>query len=140
MHDDVPVDELKRQLAKRLYDLRHEGRIVEFAEAAIEDWQPKLKSCHENAAIWANSNKGWLVVHGWSIFEFSDPAECRLLGIPRQFHFARHSVVMDPGGRLYDITPSEASRQYPFIPHPTGNADFEEIAERYDLVFVDHFL
>ncbi len=43
--------------------------------------------------------------------------------------FTAHSLVEDPTGRLFDPTPSKASRRYPFLRHEGPEAEFMAIVE-----------
>jgi hypothetical protein len=124
------------ELAKRLYPHYREATIVDYARVAIEAaWQPWAKECHANATTWAAHNSGWSAVRGWLVFDFSY--------LPSPFiRFPAHSVVQDPDGKLWDITPPalEASRQYPFFRHPGTADEFRDFVERHGLIQVDHFI
>jgi hypothetical protein len=124
------------ELAKRLYPHYREATIVDYARVAIEAaWQPWAKECHANATTWAAHNSGWSAVRGWLVFDFSY--------LPSPFiRFLAHSVVQDPDGKLWDITPPalEASRQYPFFRHPGTADEFRDFVERHGLIQVDHFI
>jgi hypothetical protein len=76
------------------------------------------------------------IVRGWVVFDQSNnPFASR----PR-FHFAAHSVVATPEGKLIDITPSDISNPYPFIRHPGRTEEFDQMRNRYQIMFIDHYL
>jgi hypothetical protein len=103
----VTLDEIQKKAA-RLYARRHEGIIVPFEDRRSEHFQPEPKECHQNVALWVRANPTHRAVYGWLSFDFS------LIGIHR---FSAHVVVADENGRLFDVTPSRASRGYPFVRH-----------------------
>jgi hypothetical protein len=59
----------------------------------------------------------------------------------RFVRFISHSIIRAPDGKLWDITPkSMVSQLYPFLQHPNGNANFDELREDYGAMHVDHYL
>ncbi|MEY8210911.1 MAG: hypothetical protein RPT00_01510, partial [Gammaproteobacteria bacterium] len=66
---------------------------------------------------WCENNPAYTPVRGWLYFD--------LPGLP-QVKFVSHSVVRAPDNELYDITPSNASKDYPFV---EGNLSEEEYAD-----------
>jgi hypothetical protein len=134
-------DELK-QLAKRLYDHCHTAALVERADVAIEGaWKPIANRCHESATTWAANNDGWVAVRGWLVFDYTALA-LLVPNLPRVVRFNAHSMVQDPDGKLWDITPpgGPVSQDYPFFRHPGTDEEFENLLARYQLVHVDHIL
>ena len=131
------------QLAKQLYDLRNTGRIIPFAHVRIgdgsapDDWKPAPKFCHANVDTWVTRSPEYAIVRGWVVFDQSNNpfASAR----PR-FHFAAHSVIGTPDGKLLDITPSDISPPYPFIRHPGTTEEFDQLRCRYQIMFIDHYL
>lgn len=127
------------QLAKRLYDLHDKARIVPFVRVGIgdgtapDDWKPTPRCCHANVETWVMRSPDYAIVRGWVVFDQS------FLPRPR-FHFAAHSVIGTPDGRLLDITPSDISLPYPFIRHPGTTEEFDQFRNRYHIMFIDHYL
>lgn len=62
-------------------------------------------------------------VYGWLVFDF-DRDSWGMLPVCR---FSAHTVIEDPAGRLFDITPSKASQRYPFLRHEGSDEEFEAI-------------
>src|SRR5258706_13269584 len=96
------------EYAASLFDRCQEGVILSRAEVAMGDWKPQAKLCHENVTAWCESNARYEPSRGWLYFDLG--------GLLDHVLFIAHSAVRAPDGRLYDITPTDASRQYPFIP------------------------
>jgi hypothetical protein len=44
--------------------------------------------------------------------------------------FVAHSIIKTPDGKLLDITPPTTTQPYPFIRHPDGNEDFDNLSTR----------
>ena len=61
------------------------------------DWTPLPNYCHDNSDRYSGENEGFRSVRGWRIFDYS---------ISGYFKFISHSVIADPNGRLFEITPS----------------------------------
>ncbi len=112
-----------RIIGGKLYARRHEGVIVPEAVASIGDWSPDKHTCHYNAETWCNREKESSLVRGYLYFDFT-----RLTPYVR---FNLHSVIRDKSGKLWDITPSHANQQYPFI-------EAEETEEEFRELVVDH--
>lgn len=131
----MTADEIET-LAKRLGAIRHMAEVLNYAAAGFEGvWNPEPKKCHENASTWADGNEGWKAIRGWLVIDFTDS-----FLIPKPVvHFIAHSIVRRPDGSLWDITPSEATQQYPFVAHPGTDEEFREIVEVHRLAAVDYF-
>jgi len=127
-------------LARRLHDRCRAAAVVDYAEAAIEGaWQPDANQCHANTTTWASNNAGWTAVRGWVVFDFSKYPVA--LFVPRRLiRFMAHSVVRDPAGKLWDITPATTSQPYPFFQHPGTDEEFEDLITRRAITGVDHVL
>ena len=69
-------------------------------------------------------------MRGWLIFEFGG-----LFGFVR---FNSHSVIEQQDGTLIDITPSRASRRYPFIRHAGSEEDFIELVVKWQVIQFDY--
>ena len=63
-----------------------------------EGWTPAPRDCHGSAERWVAAHPGWSVVRGWVLVQ----------GTPGQgATYAAHSAVMDPEGRLWEVTQPE---------------------------------
>lgn len=125
------------ELLQRLFALRDTGTIAQWADAAAEDWKPDLNECHRNADIVAGrSPDGWTAIRGWFV---NDLSLAELIGFRSHIAFIAHSVVADQEGKLFDITPSRASKQYPFIRHPGTNAEFEDLIDHKNVKQLNYF-
>jgi hypothetical protein len=109
------------QLAAQLYARRHEGVILKWAEVSIGDWRPQENECHGNVSTWCQNNPSNQAVRGWLYFAFEDLLPLVL--------FNPHSAVRTEDGNLYDITPSKASQQYPFIVAGGTEAEYADLIQ-----------
>lgn len=111
----MPID--VNEYAHLLYT-RVEAAVM-LQPAVIEggDWQPQPNQCHENVTIWCLHNITHEPVRGWLYFSLPGTLHVR---------FVAHSAVRTPEGQLFDITPSNAGQDYPFI---TGELTEDEYAE-----------
>ena len=91
------------------------ARKLRRAEVRQGDWVPHPNRCHENVSVWCEANDGYEPVRGWLYFD--------LPGLPMS-RFVAHSAVRAPDGKLYDITPSRASQDYPFIESGLSEDDY----------------
>ncbi len=131
------------QLAKLLYDLRDTGCIIPFVPVGIGDgsapgdWKPAPKFCHANVETWVMRSPEYAIVRGWVAFDQSNIPP----GFPLRpfFRFAAHSVISKPDGSLFDITPADISQPYPFIRHPGTIEEFDQLRNRYQIMFIDHY-
>jgi hypothetical protein len=71
---------------------------------------------------------------GGSFFDFRAAA---LMGLEPAIRFTAHSLVQSDSGERYDITPSPASQCYPFIEHPFGREDFDNLVNGRRLSHID---
>ena len=94
----------------------------------------RTHECHVNADQFASNNEGYRVVRGWLFFDFRSALP---FGMAPFVRFSAHSVVEGPDGERYDITPTLASKCYPFIEHPFGNEDFERLIDGRHLSNID---
>jgi hypothetical protein len=90
------------------------AQMLKRGEIDGGDWQPKPNECHENATTWSELKEGFTPVRGWLYF-----GEAGLL--------VAHSVVRAPDGDLYDLTPSEASKDYPFLESALSEEDYGDL-------------
>jgi hypothetical protein len=127
-HPSKRMPEELKKLAIRLYEHRHKAVIVERLKTEAVG-QFRQHQCHQNADVWVRANEGWSVVRGWLVFDYTHPLF--FPEIPRPyFRFTAHSVVQDPAGKLWDVTPMLASQPYPFFPHPGTAEEIEELVDR----------
>ena len=91
--------------------------MVPYESRQMVNWKPSRHDCHNNSDKYAIENVGHQSVRGWLIFDDSDVG---------QYRFLAHSVVEDPDRKLFDLTPSPASRQ-PFLRHEGVEGEFEAI-------------
>lgn len=98
------------------------GEAVVAGRAVIEggDWQPKHNMCHHNATDWCELKPEFTPVRGWLYFD--------LPGLPH-VKFVAHSIVRTPGGDLVDITPSDATQDYPFLVSGLSDNEYAHVVE-----------
>ena len=108
------------EYAKTLYS--RFGTAVKLKRATIEnsDWVPQPNMCHHNVSTWCHYMADYQAVRGW--FYFSLP------GL-NYVKFVAHSAVRAPEGELFDITPSNASQDYPFIDGGLSEEEYAELVE-----------
>lgn len=113
---DIDVNEYAKTLYSRV------GAAVSLKRATIEggDWVPQPNMCHHNVSIWCQQMPDYTVVRGWLYFD--------LPGL-NYVKFVAHSAVRTPEGELFDITPSNASQDYPFIESDLGEEEYAELVE-----------
>ena len=109
------------QLAARLFARRSEGVILKLGEVSIGDWRPQENECHGNVTTWCQSNPTHQAVRGWLYIAFEDRLPYVL--------FNPHSAIRTEVGDLYDITPSRASQQYPFIVAEESEEAYEALIQ-----------
>ena len=119
-----------QKLGNELFNSINRSVIVPYVERALLDWSPAYNECHGNVDYWVLNNQNCKAVRGWLLFDMRP-----ILAFVR---FTAHSVIEDQDGTLADITPSRASRQYPFVRHPDDIADFEESVEIYRVTNFDY--
>lgn len=94
------------EYAKTLYSKVGEATLLKHAVIEGGDWEPQPNMCHHNVSIWCQLKSDYEPVRGWFYFD--------LPGL-NYVKFLAHSAVRTPKGELYDITPSNASKEYPFV-------------------------
>jgi hypothetical protein len=104
--DPLPPVELP-EYSQVLFRRRLEGVLVRRAAVSIGKWEPTPNTCHSNVDQWCRHMTEYAPIRGWLYFDFED-------ALPHVM-FNAHSVVRAPDGQLLDITPSQASRRYPFL-------------------------
>jgi hypothetical protein len=120
-------------LAESLYARRVEAIVVPFAERSIGDWKPAENHCHRNVDWWVLSHPESRAIRGWLIFDFFKTS----MGLLPFVRFTAHSLVEDEDGTLHDITPSGASKRYPFIRHQGDEKEFISLVEEHQLINLD---
>jgi hypothetical protein len=96
------------QYAARLFARLDEAIMLKRFEVNIGDWQPTAHDCHANATQIHLHSASYLPVRGWLYFDFGGHLD--------RVQFLAHSAIRAPDGELWDVTPSHASQEYPFIP------------------------
>lgn len=97
-----------------------EGQIIPFREVSLGEWRPAISACHENVNMWVRSNPQCVAVRGWVTYASFGAGTVGLTA---------HSIVQDPNGNLFDITPQndESIRQgMRFIAHVGDDPSFFE--------------
>jgi len=111
------TDQLLLKYGHCLLSKIEEAQFLPFLDVLINGEMAKKKDCHRNAMCFSEENKSFRLVHGWLII---DPR-------PKfnSIKFIAHSVVMNTDGNLIDITPSDASDSYLFLPAFIDDKKFE---------------
>jgi hypothetical protein len=109
-----------KEYAKRLFTKA--GEAMPLKRAVIEggDWKPQPNMCHHNVSIWCQNNPDYKSVRGWLYFD--------LAGL-NFVKFVAHSAVKSSDGELYDITPSNASKDYPFVDSELTEEEYADLVE-----------
>ena len=94
------------QYAKTLYSKVGEAAVLKRALIEGGDWAPEPNMCHHNVSMWCELRPEYQPVRGWLYFDLPGLSYVK---------FVAHSAVRTPEGELFDITPSYASQDYPFI-------------------------
>jgi len=115
--------EIEKYVAE-LYNRRSEATVVKRAHIREGLWQPQLKKCHENVDAYCQLHKDFKPIRGWLFFDYGYFLD--------HVAFCQHSVVMSPDGQLIDITPSNATQDYPFLRVEESDKDFFKKEENTD--------
>jgi hypothetical protein len=118
--EPVPPSPEVRQILLALYARRHEGVRLRRATASIGEWKPQEHYCFQNVEAWARFNPHHKRVDGFVIFDYTVWG----LGFVR---FTPHCVIENEEGELVDITPHQASDDYPFIRHTGTQEQFQAL-------------
>jgi hypothetical protein len=126
---DALSDEIEEigRLGTRLYARRQNGVVIPYVEKHGAEWAPEQNWCHANVSRWVAENPGCKAVHGWLVFDLFLWAR-----------FSAHSVAEEPDGTLIDITPSHASRRYPFLPHEGDANAFVRLIDELRIQDLDY--
>jgi len=116
--NDTQVErDASARLAKSVVKRLDQSVILRHIFARIGEWTPTANRCHDNVAIWVAKKPQHKHVHGFIYMDLRPRAQCiRLMA---------HSAVETEDGTLCDITPHEASVNYPFIRHLGTDEEFE---------------
>jgi len=112
----VEMDAIAR-LAKSVVKRLDQSVILRRIVARIGEWTPTVNRCHDNVAIWVAKKPQHKHVHGFIYMDLRPNA--------RYIRLMAHSAVETEDGTLCDITPHEASIEYPFIRHLGTDEEFE---------------
>jgi hypothetical protein len=121
----VPDIDLKALLPS-LYARRQEAVVVPYEPQTMTSGPPTEHECHNNVDRWVLEQPNHKSVRGWLVFEWNETARLILPMLPL-CRFTAHSVVEASDGRLFNLTPSKASRRYPFLRHHGPDGEFEAI-------------
>lgn len=108
------------EYAKTLYSRVGAAVILKRATIGGGDWEPQPNMCHHNVSIWCQHMPEYKAVRGWLYFD--------LPGL-NYVKFVAHSAVRTPDGELFDITPSSATQDYPFIESGLSEEKYAEFVE-----------
>jgi len=122
----MPDIDLKA-LVTSLYARRQEAVVVPYEPRTMTSGPPTEHECHNNVDRWVLEQPDHKSVRGWLVFEWTENEMGRLMFSLPLCRFTAHSVVETPDGRLFDLTPSRASRRYPFLRHHEPDGEFEAI-------------
>lgn len=95
---------------------------MRFQEVSLPNWRPQVADCHANVDKWVEANPGTVAVRGWVTY-----ADFGL-----SIGLTAHSVVREPDGQLFDITPLESKGVRPtmrFVPHVGDEQEFLTMRE-----------
>jgi len=70
------MDDYLRDLAKTLYERRHEAVRVSFRDCSGPDFQPIEQDCHANVDRWGRVHPEQEPVRGWLVIERLDRGYC----------------------------------------------------------------
>ena len=107
--------------AANLYTRIGEAVMLQRVEVNLGGWRPKENECHLNASEIYHRNAAYEPVRGWLYFDFDGKLD--------RVQFVSHSAVRTPDGQLCDVTPSNASREYPFIPALETEEEYSALVE-----------
>lgn len=92
-----------------------QAEYIPFKQVSIGAWEPESGKCHENVDTWVSSNPRCLAVRGWLIYE----------SLGKAVALTAHSVVQEPDGGVYDITPMED--RFRFVRHLEDESTFQAV-------------
>ena len=107
-----------------LYDRRQMAVVVPYEPTSMKSDSPREGECHNNADRYVLENPDCKSIRGWLVF---DNATALVFSSRPHFRFTSHSVVERADGRLFDPTPTQALRRYPFLRHEGPESEFDAI-------------
>lgn len=107
--------------AKRLYNRRTEAVILQWADVSIDSWRPRRNECHGNVSEVCMYDNRYSPARGWLYFDFNNMFP--------SVKFVAHSALRDMVGTLYEITPAQATQQYPFILSEESEEEYASLIE-----------
>ena len=118
-------------IARRLYERRYSGLIIPYKMVNPAHLEGE---CHQNAGLWARYNPGCKAVHGWMVFDHERTSG----GLVSIVQFNPHTIIETDGGERFDVTPSQASRRYPFLDHEGPREHFIQLVEGNSLSVISY--
>lgn len=116
-----PQTDAQNVYAGKLFARVKQAVMLKRAEVAIGEWKPSGNECHGNVTELCAHDPSYAPVRGWLYFDFGGHLD--------RVQFLAHSAVRAPDGELYDITPSRASQQYPFIAAEESEAEYAALVQ-----------
>ena len=115
------TDQLISKYGNYLLSKIDDAQFLQVLDVLINGEKPARKQCHKNATCFSEENKSFQPVHGWLII---DPRPTF-----QSVKFIAQSVVKSAYGKLIDVTPSDVSDQYLFLPALVEDKDFEDLVD-----------
>lgn len=122
MFTPVPNTDEVRAVLLSLYRRRSEAIVLRRLDVSTPNWKPQPKFCYDNVEAWTGLNPLHKPTYGFLYFDYRPS-----LGFIR---FTAHGVIEIEDGTLRDITPTGASRDYPFIRHLGSLDEFKWLVEQ----------
>lgn len=115
--DTQALTRLAKSVVRRLDD----AVILRRKIAHIGEWTPVKHRCHDNVAYWVARRHHHKHVYGFIYMDLRPHSNC--------IRLTAHSAVETEDGTLCDITPHDASADYPFIRHLGTDEEFAAFGE-----------
>jgi hypothetical protein len=110
----------QRTIAKALYDRRSSASVIRRDLRDMKSGSAQAAYCHDNVARFVGEHPDHRGVYGWIVRDNSD------IGY---VWFFPHSVVADPSGKMFDITPLRGPSSA-FPAHEGTDEEFEALVLR----------
>ncbi len=121
--NELTLDAL-RKYSSYLFSRINESGSLTFKQVEIDGQLSLARNCHENTRGFLKSNSSHKIIYGW-IFEKS---ESKL----EHIEFFAHSVIQDPDGYLFDITPIQSNKPVMFLAANLNDNDFADIVNELE--------
>ena len=95
-----------QEYLNELYLRLNQASLVPKRNVELDGRRPTQGNCHDNVGKYCKSASGHKHIYGWLIADFSELGD---------IWFIFHSVAQGPDGELFDITPTDAEFEYPFL-------------------------